>query len=270
MTRLSRKEVAALGIYDFLGYIGSFDSPYIGGLEGTLKLIDKLNIQPGSEFSVLEIGCAIGYTSCMIAERYGCQVTGIDISDILIEKAKERAESRGLTNAHFQVADAMNLPFDDDSFDAVYAVALTGLLPRKDLALKEFERVLKSGGTIGTIDLFAKDRSNAEFVDGISAAMGAMLGADVAILDINQWKSVFENTGLAQIEVEKTYEGVFENPRSRSNAAKATLKLLYHMIINGAVRRRISKLLKIRKTVSLESNDEYQHVGYLVFSGKKP
>ncbi len=271
MTRkLSRKEVANLGIYDFLGYIGSFDSPYIGGLEGTMKVIDRLGIPHDSEFRVLEIGCATGYTSCMIAEQFGCQVTGIDLSEILIDKAKERANNRGLTNARFQVANAMNLPFDDNTFDAVYAVALTGLLPQKEKAYKEFERVVKPDGMISTLDLFAKDGSDSQFVEGINSAMGAMLGADVSILDIEKWKNIFEKADFSDVNTEVTYENVFENPSSRSNATKATLKLIYHMIINGAVRRRLSKLLKLRKTVSLSSNDEYAHVGYLVFSGRKP
>ena len=39
MKKLSRKEVAKLGLYDFLGYIDAFDSPYIGGLAGTRRLI---------------------------------------------------------------------------------------------------------------------------------------------------------------------------------------------------------------------------------------
>ncbi|MFW9908417.1 MAG: hypothetical protein ACFFEF_07565 [Candidatus Thorarchaeota archaeon] len=100
--------------------------------------------------------------------------------------------------------------------------------------------------------------------------MGAMLGAKVSMLDINQWKNIFEATGFLSIEVEESYAGVFENPRSRSNATKATLKMLYHMIINGAVRQRMPKLMKLRKTVTLESNDEYHHIGYLVFSGRGP
>ena len=271
MTRkLSRKEVAELGIYDFLGYIGSFDSPYIGGLEGTMKVIGQLGIPKDTDFKVLEIGCATGYTSCMIAEQFGCQVTGIDISEILVGKAKERADRHGLTNARFQVADAKSLPFDDNSFDAVFAVALTGLLPEKENAYKEFERVVKPGGIISTLDLFAKSDADPQFVEGVNSAMGAMLGADVSILDFAQWRSIFEKTGFLDMTMEETYEGVFENPRSRSNATKAILKLLYHMTINGAVRRRVSKLLKLRKTVTMESDDEFQHVGYLVFSGRKP
>jgi protein-L-isoaspartate O-methyltransferase len=85
--KLSRKEVAELELYDFLGYIGAFDSPYIGGLDGTLHLIDCLAISHDRDFRVLEVGCASGFTSCMIAKEHGCNVTGIDISKILVSKA---------------------------------------------------------------------------------------------------------------------------------------------------------------------------------------
>ena len=100
--------------------------------------------------------------------------------------------------------------------------------------------------------------------------MGAILGADVSILNLAKWKNIFDKTGLSDMNTEETYEDVFENPNSRSNAAKATLKMIYHMIINGVVRRRVSRLLKLRKTVILKSDGESEHVGYLVFSGRKP
>ncbi|MFX1263400.1 MAG: class I SAM-dependent methyltransferase, partial [Promethearchaeota archaeon] len=153
---MSRQEVAKLGLYDFLGYIDAFDSPYIGGIEGTLRLIERLGIQKDENFRVLEVGCASGFTSCMIAEEYGCQATGIDISEVLISKAQDRADRMGLTNVRFQVADATQLPFDDNSFDAVFGVALVALIPLKVEVLNELMRVIKPGGSIGTLDLFEK------------------------------------------------------------------------------------------------------------------
>jgi ubiquinone/menaquinone biosynthesis C-methylase UbiE len=97
---------------------------------------------------VLEIGCATGFTSCMIANEYGCHVIGIDLSEINIEKAIERAEKLELLNVEFQVADAMNLPFEDNSYDVVFGVAITALLPDKEQALSEYMRVVRPGGMI--------------------------------------------------------------------------------------------------------------------------
>ncbi len=267
--RLSRQEVAKLGLYDFLGYIDAFDSPYIGGLEGTHRLIELLGIQKDENFRVLEIGCASGFMSCMIAKEYGCQVTGIDISEVLISKAQDRSNRMGLTNVRFKVADATQLPFDDTSFDAVFGVALVALMPMKDEVLQEFKRVTKPGGSIGTLDLFAKNDADEETVDSFSTTMKTLLEYDVAVLEIQNWRSIFERSGLDSIVIEEYYNDVLLNTRKRSGAIKATMKMVYHMIINGAVRKRMMKLMRLRKTAIMKDDEGFEHLGYLVFTGRK-
>ncbi|MFW9786530.1 MAG: class I SAM-dependent methyltransferase [Candidatus Thorarchaeota archaeon] len=267
--KLSRQEVAKLGLYDFLGYIDAFDSPYIGGLAGTRMLIERLGIPKDEDFRVLEVACASGFTSCMIAKEYGCQVTGIDISEVLISKAQDRSKRMGLTNVRFQVADATRLPFEDNSFDAVFGVAIVALLPMKEELLQEFKRVTKPGGSIGTLDLFAKSGADKEIVESFSTSMKALLEYDVAILDIQRWRSIFEKTGLDSIDVEENYTDVLLNTRKRSGTIKATMKMLYHMLINGAIRKRMMKLMGLRKTAIMRDDEGFEHLGYLVFTGRK-
>ncbi|MFW9918026.1 MAG: class I SAM-dependent methyltransferase [Candidatus Thorarchaeota archaeon] len=267
--KLNRKEVAELGIYDFLGYIGAFDSPYIGGLDGTRRLIDQLKIPHDKEFRVLEVGCASGFTSCMIAKEYGCQVTGIDISEILVSKAQERADGLGLNNAHFQVANALKLPFEDGSFDAVYGVAIVALLPDKIQAFRELMRVVKPGGIVGTLDLFVKKDVDPKVIDVFSSTMSTLLGIDVSILDIDNWKSIISKTDFSEVDIEEAYRDVLILTRGRAGAAKATLKMVYHMIINGTVRRQMMKLMRLRKTATLTAEEGFAHLGYLVFTGRK-
>jgi len=269
MKKLSRKEVAELGLYDFLGYIDAFDSPYIGGLAGTRSLIERLGIPKDENFRVLEVGCASGFTSCMIAKEYGCQVTGIDISEVLISKAQDRADRMELTNVRFQVADATQLPFDDNSFDAVFGVALVALIPLKVEVLNELIRVIKPGGSIGTLDLFAKSNAKKEIVYSFSTTMKTLLEYDVSILDIEKWRSIFEKLELDDIHVEANYSDVLLTTRPRSGTIKATMKMLYHMVINGAVRKRMMKLMSLRKTATMKDNEGFEHVGYLVFTGRK-
>lgn len=269
MRKLSRQEVAKLGLYDFLGYIDAFDSPYIGGLDGTRKLIESLETPKDENFRVLEVGCASGFTSCMIAKEYGCQVTGIDISEVLISKAQDRSNRMGLTNVLFQVADATQLPFDDNSFDVVFGVALLALMTKKEEVLQEFKRITKTGGSIGTLDLFAKDGARKEIVDSFSTSMKTLLEYDVSIMDIHQWKSIFEKSGLADVHVEDYYNDVLLNTRKRSGTVKATLKMIYHMLINGAVRKRMMNLMSLRKTAIMKDDEGFEHVGYLIFTGRK-
>ena len=72
----------------------------------------------------------------------------------MIEMARERAKKLNLEDiATFRVADAKNLPFEDNTFDVVFAQFVTVLLD-KEKALAEFMRVLKPGGYLGVIEIF--------------------------------------------------------------------------------------------------------------------
>ncbi|MFW9844010.1 MAG: class I SAM-dependent methyltransferase, partial [Candidatus Thorarchaeota archaeon] len=198
-----------------------------------------------------------------------CQVTGIDISEVLISKARDRSKKMGLANVRFQVADATRLPFDDDVFDAVFGVALVALIPGKEEVLQEFMRVTKPGSSIGTLDLFAKRGADNEVVESFSTTMKTLLEYDVAIMDIRKWRSIFERTGLDSIDVEETYNDVLLNTRERSGTIKATMKMVYHMLINGAVRKRMMKLMQLRKTAIMQDDEGFENLGYLVFTGRK-
>lgn len=92
--------------------------------------------------SALEIGCSDG-TMAAEYSRFCDSFTGVDISDVGIEKAR----SRKLLNAEFQICDAHKLPFDNATFDVVI---VNSLLHHLDLnvVLKEIARVLKEDGIL--------------------------------------------------------------------------------------------------------------------------
>ena len=205
----------------------------------------------------------------MVAKEHGCQVTGIDISEVLISKAKDRSNRMGLTNVRFQVADATRLPFGDDSFNAVFGVALVALIPLKEEVLQELKRVTKPGGSIGILDLFAKTGADKEIVESFSTSMKILLEYDVSILDIEKWRGIFERLELESISIEENYHNVLLLARKPSGTIKATIKMLYHMLINGAVRKRMMKLMRLRKIAIMKDDEGFKHLGYLVFTGHK-
>lgn len=268
--RLSRKEVTELGLYDFLGYIGAFNTPHIGGLAGTRNLIASLDVSDRKNFRVLEVGCATGYASCMLASEYGCQVVGIDLSEILIQKAQERARKMNLDNVEFRVANAMDLPFDDNSFDAMFGVAITALLRSRKKGLSEYMRVVRPGGKIGTLDLFLKTDAPEAVADQFSTMMSELLGGEVNIRTIDDWTSFYESSGLEDIKIQEFYENVLENPQERVRAVKATLKMVYHMIINKTIRKRMMRLMQLRKTAISQDSEQFRYLGYLLFTGSNP
>jgi SAM-dependent methyltransferase len=83
----------------------------------------------------------------LIAARDGIYVTGVDIAENLIERARARAEAQKLP-AQFEVGDAEALPFPDESFDVVVSLIGAMFAPRPELVASELLRVCVPGGTI--------------------------------------------------------------------------------------------------------------------------
>jgi tocopherol O-methyltransferase len=99
--------------------------------------------------TILDVGCGIGGSSLYLAEKFGAQVTGITLSPVQANRARERAEAAGLTaKTDFQVANALEMPFPDNSFDLVWSLESGEHMPDKDKFLQECYRVLKPGGRL--------------------------------------------------------------------------------------------------------------------------
>ena len=111
-------------------------------LSAGLHAYDEAILHDCASKDVLEYGCGVGGYAFTLAER-GANVTGIDISDVAVRKARERAA--GDPRLTFRVADAEVLPFEPAAFDLVCG---TGILHHLDVAraVREIGRVLRPGG----------------------------------------------------------------------------------------------------------------------------
>ena len=99
------------GFFDFAAEVGL--TKHIGGLEATDALVELCRIGKGS--SVLDVGCGVGVTPCYLAKVIGCRVVGVDLSPCMVERSQERAHrARIVDRVEFRVADAQDLPFEDN------------------------------------------------------------------------------------------------------------------------------------------------------------
>lgn len=116
---------------------------------------------PGQGLRILDAGCGTGEMSLLLAEM-GHEVYGIDISDKMLAKAKEKARQKGESfpgRMHFQVGDAEDPPFENGFFDAVVVRHVLWTLPNPQKAVDSWRRVTKDNGKVIVIDALWDDGS---------------------------------------------------------------------------------------------------------------
>ena len=112
----------------------------------SLKALTTISLPKNA--TILDIGCGLGDTTLMLNERFpNSTITGLDGDASLIEAAIEEKKMLH-ANLDFVCADALHLPFDDNSFDFVFCRYILHHIPDAMAALHEMKRVCKDGGIV--------------------------------------------------------------------------------------------------------------------------
>jgi ubiquinone/menaquinone biosynthesis C-methylase UbiE len=116
------------------------------GSDATRALVAEARITPGLQ--VLDVASGTGEPAISIATALNGtgRVLATDISEAPLKIARQRAEQRSLTNIEFQIADAMALPFEAETFDRITSRLGIMFFPDPQKAMAEFHRVLKPNG----------------------------------------------------------------------------------------------------------------------------
>lgn len=135
-------------------FSGDEDDDYAAAADRTSAVLaDKAGIDASSR--VLDAGCGCGNFATYLAERFGCRVEGLDLSEERVAFATQR-----LTSGHAQVADLVTfrhgsvtqMPYDDATFTHVVSQDALFLVPDKARSHAEIFRVLRPGGTFACSD----------------------------------------------------------------------------------------------------------------------
>ena len=120
------------------------DEFHIRGDVATKELIKLSDFLPGMH--ILDVGCGVGGSTRRLSHETGCRVTGIDLSDEYIDAAERLTQLLNMQErVKFHAGSALELPFDDDSFDGVWSIQMNMNIEDKLLWLQEVYRVLKPG-----------------------------------------------------------------------------------------------------------------------------
>ncbi len=167
-----------------------------GGLEITRELAELCHI--GKDTKVLEVASGTGESAFYLVRNFDCRIIGIDISDYMIERAKRKAMEKGVI-IEFKKGDAHNLPFIDNTFDAVISECTTCLL-NKERAIDEMVRVAKTGGYVGIHDICWNEGTPAHLKDRLAELEGERPET------LTGWKNIFEKAGLKDVTIiDKSY-----------------------------------------------------------------
>jgi ubiquinone/menaquinone biosynthesis C-methylase UbiE len=156
------------------------------------SLIKKLYDKPFE--TLLDVGCGTGNVLSIILNKCNAKVSGIDLSEGMIEKARELLGDR----ADLKVGDSENLPWDNDTFDAITCNASFHHYPNPKAVLNEMKRVLKPSGRVIIVDPWMPYP-----IRIVANSLLALINTgDVKMYSQDEMTKMFENCGFESINVE--------------------------------------------------------------------
>ena len=137
------KDLAQITIDD----LQPVDEFHILGDTATRELIKLAGFT--SDMHILDVGCGVGGSTRRLSHMTGCCVTGVDLSDQYIDAAERLTQLLNMQErATFHAASALDMPFEDNSFDGAWSIQMGMNIEDKLSWLKEIYRVLKPDGRV--------------------------------------------------------------------------------------------------------------------------
>jgi sarcosine/dimethylglycine N-methyltransferase len=155
LTERLKAVLAAMGPEDQLlmpAQLGVLDQFHTRGLPATVELAKLTGVT--ADMSVLDVGSGLGGPARFLAATYDCRVTGVDLSQPFVDAARYLTERTGQSGqVSFETASALELPFDDGSFDVVLLQHVAMNIAGRERLYHEIRRVLEVGGRFATFDV---------------------------------------------------------------------------------------------------------------------
>jgi arsenite methyltransferase len=165
---------------------------------GNPTAISALN--PGEV--VLDLGSGAGADVLLAALKVGPQgkVYGLDITDEMLDLARQGQEEVGVENVEFIRGENENIPLPRASVDVVISNCVISLAPDKDKVFQEIARVLKPGGRIALSDIVSTAELPAALRNDLTTWLGCLGGA----IEMELYRDKLERAGLSDVRIEMT------------------------------------------------------------------
>ena len=178
--------------------LAPMDHFHARGFPATVDLADALPVE--AHHHILDIGCGLGGPARYFAERFGCRVSGIDLTPGFVEAGVRLTAMLGLDDrVHIEQGDAQNLPYPDATFDGAYTQHVTMNIADRPRFFSEAWRVLKPGAYFGLTEHGLGPMGSLHFPLPWSED-----GSGAYMIPPAQTRDFLESAGFVDIQMEDT------------------------------------------------------------------
>jgi SAM-dependent methyltransferase len=148
---------------------------------------------------VVDLGSGAGFDAFLAARAVGPtgRVIGVDMTDAMLEKARENARKADFTNVEFRKGTIEELPIEDEGVDVIISNCVINLSPEKGRVFREAFRVLRPGGRLMISDIVLEQPLPPEIAADISARVGCVGGASVR----GEYLEQIEKAGFREVSI---------------------------------------------------------------------
>jgi arsenite methyltransferase len=155
------------------------------------------SLKPGEV--VLDLGAGAGFDAFLAARQVGPggRVIGVDMTPVMLEKARDNAVKAGFRNVEFRLGEIEHLPVADVSVDVIMSNCVINLSPDKPAVFAEAFRVLRPGGRLAISDIVAM----APLPDALAKSVAAHAGCIAGAADMGTLKAMLAESGFSDIRI---------------------------------------------------------------------
>jgi SAM-dependent methyltransferase len=255
--RLTATEVETLDPYMLMAVLGK-RVIHPGGKLSTEELFRRADFAAGQR--VLDVGCGVGTTAIEIARRYGARVTAVDISSLMLERARSNVAAAGVEDKlAVESGDILTLRFPDGAFDRVIAEAVT-MFVNRPRAAKELVRVCRPGGRVLATEFLWRKPPTPEARQIFLGELCPGMNFDT----LEDWVRIYEEAGLDNVRVTSgPFEMMTPTGFLQDEGLTNTLAIMGRALSRACYLRKMAWLMP-------RMNRAVPYLGYIAISGKKP
>jgi phosphoethanolamine N-methyltransferase len=187
------EQYSLTGIYRYEWIFGPGFLGY-GEPQVTREIIDKMNWSPGTR--VLDVGSGLGGPAFLMASEYKAKVSGVDLTQQIVDIASERQKEKNIGNVSFYQGDIHQMNWGEGSFDVIWSRETLLHVPDKDALFQKFYHWLAPGGAVMITDYARRVGRGSEKFENYIQESGYPL------LELEKYADHIRQAGFEQVTIQ--------------------------------------------------------------------